>query len=88
MVILIALLTSCGSDEDDEQTVPDATPPNPLTLLSNLNTPGLQSTDVWGYVDPNSNKEYALIGRHVGRGCRKSRKSALSSDSGGTERGI
>ena len=61
LVILIALLTSCGLNS--EQQISPVTPPlNPLTLLSNLSTPGLQATDVWGYVDPISNKEYALIG--------------------------
>ncbi len=33
-----------------------------LTLRSHLNFPGSFHTDVWGYVDPNTGREFALLG--------------------------
>ncbi|NIS47837.1 MAG: choice-of-anchor B family protein [Aliifodinibius sp.] len=33
-----------------------------LTLRSQLNFPGTFHTDVWGYVDPNTGNEYAILG--------------------------
>lgn len=39
-----------------------------LTLKSHLPMPGTFGTDVWGYVDPNSGKEYAIMGDASGAG--------------------
>jgi len=55
VAVLSSLLTSCGSNEQ-------ISPASPLTLLSTLELGSLRRSDVWGYVDPISNKEYALIG--------------------------
>jgi len=39
-----------------------------LTLKSQLPMPGTFGTDVWGYVDPNNGKEYAIMGDASGAG--------------------
>jgi len=62
VAVLPALLICCGSN-DDEPILPPTS--SPLTLLSTLGLGSLWRSDVWGYVDPISNKEYALIGGAV-----------------------
>jgi choice-of-anchor B domain-containing protein len=33
-----------------------------ISLLGQIDVPGPETTDVWGYLDPNTGKEYALVG--------------------------
>lgn len=39
-----------------------------LEVLDSIAVPGTFTTDVWGYVDPVSNIEYAIVGDHSGSG--------------------
>ena len=39
-----------------------------ITLLDQIDIPGSLTTDVWGYFDATTGKEYALVGDHSGAG--------------------
>lgn len=52
-ILLYCVLSACNDDNNPT--------PAGIELLSRLDFPETM-TDVWGYVDPNTNKEYALIG--------------------------
>ncbi|MGH1363449.1 MAG: LVIVD repeat-containing protein [Calditrichia bacterium] len=60
LLFLLILLSSCSEDSMEPEE-----DPNPLQLLSQITVPGRQFSDVWGYVDPGTGKEYALLG-HFG----------------------
>jgi choice-of-anchor B domain-containing protein len=53
-VLVCITLASCASD--DEASIPT------ISLLSQTIIPGNLGTDVWGYVDPSTGKEYAIMG--------------------------
>lgn len=52
-LIVGLFVISCG---DDEARLPE------ITLLSHTSIPGNLGTDVWGYIDPQSDREYAIMG--------------------------
>lgn len=62
LVLLLALILF-GACSDDSSMEPEDE--NPLQLLSRITVADREFSDVWGYVDPASGKEYALMG-HFG----------------------
>ncbi len=54
VIPLLMVLWSCDSD--------DGPPPREIIMLSHTPIPGNFGTDIWGYIDPITNREYAVMG--------------------------
>lgn len=64
-VFFVLGLISCEESKNDP--APDESPVQ-LMPLGQVQIPGTFTTDVWGYIDSLSGKEYALVGDHSGSG--------------------
>lgn len=63
--VVVALFVSVGCDSTSVEPDPEPEPePLVIELVSQLDPGGeeIRHSDVWGYVDPNTEKEYALLG--------------------------
>jgi choice-of-anchor B domain-containing protein len=63
--LFILTLLSCQNGNDDPG--PDENPVNVMPV-GHIQIPGTFKTDVWSYIDPQTDKEYALVGDHSGSG--------------------
>jgi len=55
LTLLITLL-ACSCSSDDQPQLPE------ISLMSQIEIPGNLTTDVWGYTDQVTDKEYAVVG--------------------------
>ncbi len=55
-ILLITCLVAGSCSNDDSPAPPS------ISLLSQIEIPGNMGTDVWGYIDPVTDKEYAVVG--------------------------
>jgi len=55
-IFITVLVAACSSDDEDPMAQVG------LELLGRASIPGTLATDVWGYVDANTNTEYAITG--------------------------
>ena len=64
-LLIGAVLVMAGCDSDDDLMTDTGPPPDPRIRLVGQLAPApdsLSHSDVWGYVDPNTGREYALVG--------------------------